>query len=86
MGCPVGGRERRGDRERDHAARHADTAEDKYGTATKAVDGDEGEERREELPGQGATGEYTRHFAAEAQVLLEENGRVYTDKVASTVR
>lgn len=72
-----------GDGEGDHAERHAGTAEHEDGTAAEAVDGEEGDEGRQELPGQSAARQDARQLSAHAKVLLEEDAGVDGNEVGA---
>jgi len=78
-------REARADRERHHAAGHSEAGEEEEGAAAEAVDGEEGDEAGEELPGQAGAGEDTGDLGAHAQTVLEQDGGVDTDEVANNL-
>ena len=65
-----------------HAAGHAEAGEDEERATAEAVDGEEGDEARQELPGQAGTGEDTGELGAHSQAVLEQDGGVDTDEVA----
>lgn len=65
-----------GNSERQHAGRHTRTAEHEELAATKAVNGEEGDEAGEELPCESTAGEDAGSFAVEAETLLEDDLRV----------
>lgn len=75
-------REAGADREGHHAACHAETGEDEERAATETIDGEEGDETGQELPGQARSGENTGELGAHAQTVLEQDGGVDTDEVA----
>ena len=70
------------DGERHHAAGHAAAGEEEERAAAEAVDGEEGDEARKELPGQAGAGEDAGDFGAHAQTVLEQDGGVDADEVA----
>jgi hypothetical protein len=56
-----------------HAACHTGAAKHEQLAASESVDGEEGDEAREEFPGQGAAGEDAGDFRIESQTLLEND-------------
>lgn len=62
-----------GDGESKHARGHASAAEHEELAATETVNGKEGDEAGEELPGKSATGEDAGCLAVEAETLLEDD-------------
>ncbi|KAI6772962.1 hypothetical protein HG530_003920 [Fusarium avenaceum] len=75
--------ERSTDGEGDHAARHTSTADDEDGSTTEAINGEEGEERGQELPGEGSAGESLGGLSIHTEILLEENVGVDADEVGA---
>jgi hypothetical protein len=73
----------RGDSQGKHARCHTGAAEHEELAAAEAVDGEEGDEAGQELPSQRATREDARRLAVEAEALLEDDGRVGRDEVAT---
>lgn len=80
---PVRGVERSGDGQADHANAHAGTAEHEDSATTETINGEEGDERGQELPGQSTAGQNARQFGAHAKVLLEEDGSVDGNEVGA---
>lgn len=76
---PVVGTKRGGNGKSSHASRHADTADDEYSSTSEAINGEECQERGQELPGQGTSREDTGHLTAHAKVVLEKDGGVNAD-------
>lgn len=72
----VGLGHRGGDGECEHARGHAGAREHEQLAAAEAVDGEEGDEAGQELPGQCAAGQDARGFGVEAETLLEDDGGV----------
>jgi hypothetical protein len=75
-------REARADCQRGHAAGHAEAGEEEERAAAEAVDGEEGDEAGEELPGQAGAGQDAGDLGAHAQTVLEQDGGVDADEVA----
>lgn len=75
--------ERGGDGKRNHAGGHARARDYEDDTAAEAVDAEEGQERRQELPGQGAARQDARKLGAHAEVVLEQDGGVDADQVGA---
>jgi hypothetical protein len=75
-------REARADGERHHAAGHSEAGEEEELAAAEAVDGEEGDEAGEELPGQAGAGQDAGDLGAHAQTVLEQDGGVDADEVA----
>lgn len=73
------------DSQSNHAACHAGARDHEDGTTPKAIDGEEGDEGRQELPSQGATSKSACIFGAHAQVGLENDRGVDRDQVGTAV-
>lgn len=71
-----------GDGQRQHATTHAGAAEHEQRPASVAIDGEEGDERAQKLPGQGASDEDAGQLSVQAQLLFEDDGCVDGDEVA----
>jgi len=74
LGGQVGLWERCRNSQTHHTHRHADTAEHEDCSTTKSVDGEEGDETTQELPGQATTREDARCLGIERETLLEDDG------------
>ena len=67
-----------------HARGHTDAGEHEELAATEAVDREEGDEARQELPGESAARQNARDLAIQTETLLENDGRVGGDQVGAT--
>lgn len=83
LGGLVVGAHGRGDGQSHHAAAHAGSRDNEDGTASEAVDGEEGDEGRQELPGQRASSKGAGVLRGHAQVGLEDDGCVDRDEVGT---
>lgn len=72
-----------GDGEDDHADAHAGAADHEDGATAETVDGDEGDEAAQELPGHGAGGEDAGQVGVHVEVLFEDGRRVHGDQVTT---
>ncbi|KAJ8119046.1 hypothetical protein OPT61_g95 [Boeremia exigua] len=79
----VGCRPRGGNSESQHAGSHASAGKHEQLAATEAVDGEEGHEAGQELPGKCATRQNARSLCIEAETLLEDDGRVGGDQIGT---
>lgn len=79
-----GGRDvRHGDRETDHGHAHAEPRHHEQRLAAEAVDRQERERRRDDLPGQHPGRKQRGAVAAKAERLAEDGGRVVRDDVGA---
>lgn len=83
LGRLVLGAEGRGDRQCYHTAAHTRSRDHEDGTAPEAVNGEEGDEGRQELPSQRAASKGTGVLRGHAQVGLEDDGCVHRDEVGT---
>lgn len=67
----------------DHADAHAAPGDHEDGAASEAVDGEEGDEGRQELPGQRAASKGAGVLGGHAKVGLENDGCIHRDEVGT---
>ena len=77
-------RVRRGNGKSQHARGHTGAGEHEELAATEAVDGEEGDEAGQELPGKRTTRQNAGSLRVEAKTLLEDDGGVGGDQVGTT--
>lgn len=82
-GAGVGVGEAGADGERHHAAGHAEAGEHEERAAAETVDGEEGDEARQELPGQAGASQDTGELGRHAETVLEQDRGVDADQVAA---
>lgn len=83
LGGLVVGAHGRGDGKGNHASAHAGSRDNEDGAASEAVDGEEGDEGRQELPGQRASSKGAGVLRGHSQVGLEDDGCVHRDEVGT---
>ena len=83
LGRVVLGAPGRADGQGYHADAHAAAGDHEDGAAAQAVDGEEGDEGRQELPGQRAASKGAGVLGGHAQVGLEDDGCVHRDEVGT---
>lgn len=72
-----------GDGQANHADAHARSRDNEDGTASEAVDGEEGDEGRQELPRERASSKGAGVLRGHSQVGLEDDGCVHRDEVGT---